>query len=123
MVRFKKRLACQHQPPLKSYLQAKWVLIPVKYVNKDTNIAIVSVGRSSFPMVASALPFIDQMGRGAAQIRTLHSSASLNIHYFLLRNITRNISGIPRRLNNTIQAKIFNIDNYVFVFTICNCSL
>ncbi|XP_045619497.1 ribonuclease P/MRP protein subunit POP5 [Procambarus clarkii] len=54
----------------------------VKYLNTETRIAFISVGRGPHQLVASALPLITKISGQAATVRTIHLAASMR-HGFL----------------------------------------
>ncbi|KAG0712028.1 Ribonuclease P/MRP protein subunit POP5 [Chionoecetes opilio] len=57
----------------------------VKYLNPETCVAFVSCGRGPHRLVASALPFITQVGGRAASVRSLHHAASMRHGFIFLR--------------------------------------
>ncbi|XP_064077102.1 ribonuclease P/MRP protein subunit POP5-like [Macrobrachium nipponense] len=49
----------------------------VKYTSEKTNIAIISTGRATYPLVASSLPFVEKVDQEYVHIKTLNVSGSV----------------------------------------------
>lgn len=59
--------------------------LSVKYLNPETGAAFISSGRGPHRLVASALPFITQVGGKAATVRSLHHAASMRHGFIFLK--------------------------------------
>ncbi|KAK8390102.1 hypothetical protein O3P69_012972 [Scylla paramamosain] len=57
----------------------------VKYINPETSLAFISTGRGPHRLVASALPFITEVGGRPATVRSLHRAASMRHGFIFLK--------------------------------------